>query len=83
MVVTKIPKEDRDQLVRSIQAYFLDERGEEIGDLAAGLLLDFFIKEMGPYVYNQGVRDAKDVLQQKVMNLEEDLDALQRPITNR
>ncbi|WP_257348549.1 DUF2164 domain-containing protein [Pseudalkalibacillus decolorationis] len=76
----KIPKEDRDQMIQNVQVYFIEERGEEIGDLAAGFLLDFFIKEAGPYIYNKGVRDAKDILQQKVVNMEEDIDALQRPI---
>ncbi|WP_261129975.1 DUF2164 domain-containing protein [Bacillus sp. Marseille-Q3570] len=80
MMTLKIPKEEREQLVRNIQGYFIDERGEEIGDLAAGLMLDFFLKEAGPYVYNQGVRDAKKLLQDKIMNVEEDMDALQRPI---
>ncbi|WP_221568081.1 DUF2164 domain-containing protein [Alkalihalobacillus sp. TS-13] len=80
MMTLKIPKEEREQLVRNIQGYFIDERGEEIGDLAAGLMLDFFLKEAGPYVYNQGVRDAKKLLQDKMMNIEEDMDALQRPI---
>ena len=80
MNVVKIPKEDREQLIQGIQGYFMDERGEEIGELAAGFMLDFFLKETGPYLYNQGVMDAKKLLQEKVLNMEEDLDALQRPI---
>jgi uncharacterized protein (DUF2164 family) len=31
---------------------------EEIGDLAAGLLLDFIIENLAPDFYNQGVDDA-------------------------
>lgn len=80
MTVVKIPKEEREQLIQGIQGYFLDEREEEIGELAAGFMLDFFLKEAGPYLYNQGVMDAKKLLQEKVLNMEEDIDALQRPI---
>ncbi|MCF6411205.1 DUF2164 domain-containing protein [Pseudalkalibacillus salsuginis] len=80
MMGLKIPKEERDQLVKNIQGYFIDERGEEIGDLAAGLMLDFILKDVGPYLYNQGVRDAKKLVQEKMFNVEEDMDALQRPI---
>ncbi len=80
MMIIEIPKEEREQLVKNIQGYFMDERGEEIGDLAAGLMLDFFLKEAGPYAYNKGVKDAKKLLQDKMMNMEEDLDALKRPI---
>lgn len=80
MMIVTIPKEEREQLIRSIQGYFIDERGEEIGELAAGLMLDFFLKEAGPYMYNQGIRDAKKLLQDKMMNMEEDMDSLQQPI---
>ncbi|WP_349409761.1 DUF2164 domain-containing protein [Pseudalkalibacillus sp. SCS-8] len=80
MKVIKISKEDREQLIENIQGYFVDERGEEIGELAAGLLLDFFLSEAGPFVYNQGVQDAKRLMFDKMENMGEDLDALQRPI---
>ncbi len=37
----KINKEKRQDMIRTLQAYFSKEREEELGDLAAGLLLDF------------------------------------------
>lgn len=40
---------------------------EEIGNLAAGALLDFFLKEIGPLVYNKAVADAQARLQARVM----------------
>ena len=51
----KVTKEKRDDMVRAIKSFFLTEREEELGDLAAGLILDFIIEELAPEFYNQGV----------------------------
>ncbi|MFG6116538.1 DUF2164 domain-containing protein [Halobacillus sp. MO56] len=78
--MNKMKKEDREQVVASIQEYFELERGEQLGSIAAEQLLDFFMKELGPFMYNQGIRDAKGLVEEKVMNLEEDILALERPV---
>jgi uncharacterized protein (DUF2164 family) len=76
----RLPKEDKDQIIDKLKDYFSSERSEEIGDLAAGNLLDFILKEIGPYFYNQGVKDSKEMLEQKMISLEEDIQSLERPI---
>lgn len=76
----RLPKEIKDQIIYKIKDYFYNERSEEIGDLAAGNLLDFVLKEIGPYFYNQGVKDAKEMFEQKMLSLEEDIQSLERPI---
>ncbi len=65
----QIKGEQRDQLVTEIKQYFLTERDEEIGDLAAGLLLDFFGEKMGPFLYNNGLRDATAYIRDKLEDL--------------
>ena len=32
---------------------------DEIGDLKASLLLDFFVKEVGPSIYNKAIANAQ------------------------
>ncbi len=54
----KISKEKREEMISSIKDYFAEERDEEMGDLAAGLLLDFVVGELAEEFYNQGVYDA-------------------------
>jgi uncharacterized protein (DUF2164 family) len=76
----KIPKEQKMQIISLIQQYFRDERGEEIGDLAAEFLLDFMIKQIGPFIYNQAVEDVQYVFNQRMASLEEDVYALKMPI---
>lgn len=40
------------------------------GNIAAGALLGFFLEEIGPSVYNKGVADAQERLQQRVLELD-------------
>jgi uncharacterized protein (DUF2164 family) len=63
-----------------LQHYFREERDEEIGDLAAEFLLDFMLRQIGPFVYNQAVHDVQAVLNQRLAALDEDQLALQMPI---
>lgn len=44
---------------------------EPIGDLAAGLLLNCFLKELGPLIYNKAIVDAQARMQQSVTILME------------
>ena len=54
----------------SIQRYFSENMDEEIGSLAAGALLGFFLKEIAPVVYNKAVADAQARMQARVMELD-------------
>ena len=65
----KVTKEKRDDMVSAIQNYFLKERGEEIGDLAAGLILEFILEELVPEFYNQGVYDSYKYMQDVIEDL--------------
>jgi uncharacterized protein (DUF2164 family) len=56
--------------ITSIQRYFAENMDEDIGSLAAGALLGFFLKEIGPVVYNKAVADAQARLQAQVMELD-------------
>jgi uncharacterized protein (DUF2164 family) len=46
---------------------------EPIGDLPAGLLLNFFLEEIGPAIYNGAIRDAQARKQQRVADLDGEL----------
>lgn len=66
----KLSKERRKELIAAIKSYFLEHHDEQIGDLKAGLLLDFFMKKLAPPVYNQAIKDAQAYFQQKVEDLD-------------
>ena len=46
---------------------------EPVGQLPAGLLLDFFIEEIGPAIYNKAIADAQTRIQQRTADLEAEL----------
>jgi uncharacterized protein (DUF2164 family) len=65
----KLTKERRDDMVAAIKSYFLREREEKLGDLAAGLVLDFIVEELAPEFYNQGVYDSYKFMGDRVEDL--------------
>lgn len=69
MAIT-LPEETTREVIASIKGYFLDERDEEIGDLQAAFILEFVLKEIGPSIYNQAIRDAQASLQRAVGDLD-------------
>jgi uncharacterized protein (DUF2164 family) len=67
--VFKVTKERRDDLILVIKNYYSQEREEEIGDLAAGLILDFILEKLAPEFYNQGICDAHQYMQDAAEDL--------------
>ncbi|WHY21741.1 DUF2164 domain-containing protein [Paenibacillus sp. G2S3] len=78
----KIQREHKLQITSSIQDYFDTELSSEIGQLASENLLDFMLKELSPYIYNQALADARKVIEHKMISIEEELYALEQPITS-
>ncbi len=60
----------RSRCVASIKRYFVEEIDGEVGDLQAGFLLDFFLKEIAPLVYNGASADAQACFQQHTADLD-------------
>ncbi|HTT66796.1 MAG TPA: DUF2164 domain-containing protein [Gemmatimonadales bacterium] len=58
------------QAVASIRRFFAESWGQEVGDLKAGLLLDYFVREIAPCVYNRAIADAQVYLRDRVADLE-------------
>lgn len=68
-----LPDETKKALITAIKHYFSKERDEEIGELAASFFLDFVLEEIGPSIYNQGIKDAQASLQRTVADLDVNL----------
>jgi uncharacterized protein (DUF2164 family) len=66
----KLSPETTRRLVASIKRYAAENLDEEIGDLKAGLLLDYCLKEIGPSIYNQAIADAQGYFTGRVADLE-------------
>jgi uncharacterized protein (DUF2164 family) len=66
----EISKEARQQAIASIERYFLENRDEKIGNISAGVLLGFFVEEIGPVIYNLAVAQVQERLQMRVMEVD-------------
>lgn len=66
----KLSKDNKKKLIASIQRYFEENMEDDIGDLKADLLLDYFLKEIGPIVYNQAVADAAAFFRERAADLD-------------
>lgn len=64
-----LSKERKNKAIEAIKLYFLKERDEDLGDLAAILILDFMIEAIGPSIYNQGLHDAIAFYQEKAEDI--------------
>jgi uncharacterized protein (DUF2164 family) len=69
----EISKQARAAAIASLQRYFDENMDEPIGELPAGLLLNFFLEEVGPIVYNQAIVEAQARMQQRVSDLSGEL----------
>ncbi|WP_369903146.1 DUF2164 domain-containing protein [Bacillus manliponensis] len=76
----KLTNEQKEKLVENVQQFFIEEGLEEIGRFQAERLIEQMIKELGPYAYNQAIQDARQLVVDKLTNMEEDLYVLEKPI---
>jgi uncharacterized protein (DUF2164 family) len=64
-----LPKPARADAIASIRRYFDENMNEPLGEMPAGLLLNFFLEEIGPAIYNRAVSDAQTRLIQRAGDL--------------
>jgi uncharacterized protein (DUF2164 family) len=66
----KLSQDATQRLQASIKRYVEENLDQDIGDLKAGLFLDFCVKEIGPTIYNQAIADAQAYVQGRLDDLE-------------
>jgi uncharacterized protein (DUF2164 family) len=69
-VKAKVSKENEVKMRESIKRFFSESLDQEIGDLKSGLVLDYFLKDLAPTVYNLAISDAQSYFQQRTADLD-------------
>lgn len=69
----ELSPKDRADALASLKRYLQVNFDEPVGDLKTSTLLDFFVEEIGPAIYNRAIHDAQTRLQQRVMDLDGEL----------
>ncbi len=75
-----LSKEDREIALERIKAHLREETGEEPGDLAAMMTLDWVAEDLAPLFYNAGIGAAQRALLHASDALDADLEASKRPL---
>lgn len=65
----ELSPQTRADAIASLQRYFEENMPEPIGNLPAGLLLNFFMEEIGPLVYNRAIADSQARMAVRVSDL--------------
>jgi len=76
----ELTKENKAEVVTRIQAYFLEELKQDIGQFDAEFLLDFFAKEIGCYFYNQALTDVHALLEKQMESMADTIYDLEKPV---
>jgi uncharacterized protein (DUF2164 family) len=66
----KLSDERREILVAEVQQMFSEEFERDLSAFQADRLIDFFLAQMGPPVYNQAVQDARAFVLTKLEDLD-------------
>jgi uncharacterized protein (DUF2164 family) len=70
-------KEERKEIVDRLQRFFVRELDSEIGQIAAEQLIGFIGETIGPFYYNQGLRDAQALLARQVDTFNDEIYGLE------
>jgi dinuclear metal center YbgI/SA1388 family protein len=66
----ELAKDVKKEAIASIERYFAENMEVKVGNIAAGALLNYFLAELGPVVYNQAIADVQARLQIRVSELD-------------
>jgi uncharacterized protein (DUF2164 family) len=65
----ELAPQDFEQIIPSLQKYFREEFDQELSEMKARFLLEYFQKEIAPNAYNKGVKDAEQYFRTKTEDL--------------
>jgi uncharacterized protein (DUF2164 family) len=79
----RLTDERRARMLRGIRRFFDEKLDQQLGEFAAERILEFFVKELGPPVYNQAIQDARAFLQGKLDDLDVEYYEPEEPYSER
>jgi len=73
-----LKKEERVKAIEDIIAHFATERDEEMDIIGAGALLDAFLQDIAPIIYNKAIEDVRMLLKKQADDAEFELNLLRK-----
>ncbi len=66
---------------KAISQYLEDELDVEIGEFDSEFLVDFITEKFASVYYNQGLEDAKVIIQKKMLDIDDEFYAMEQEVT--
>lgn len=66
----QLSPERKQMVVEDLHRFYRDAFDEDLSAFRAERLLEFFLKALGPPVYNQAIQDARAFMQEKLEDLD-------------
>ena len=79
----RLTDDRRSRTLRSVKKFYAEALDQELSDFTANRILDFFVKELGPPVYNQAIQDARKFLTAKLDDLDVEFYEPDEPLSPR
>ncbi|HJL84732.1 MAG TPA: DUF2164 domain-containing protein [Candidatus Marinimicrobia bacterium] len=76
----KLSKENKVKITQEIQEWFRENLDQEIGNLDAEFLLDFFAEKIGGFFYNEALSDVHSLINERTETLIDEIYILTKPI---
>ena len=65
-----LSKDARTWLTPSLKRFFAEHLDQDLSEMKTAMILDYFLKEIGPLVYNQAIKDAEGFVAERLGDLE-------------
>ncbi|OED36367.1 hypothetical protein AB833_27480 [Chromatiales bacterium (ex Bugula neritina AB1)] len=75
-----LPDDEYDPLIAKVKQYFLSELDRELGQFEARFVIDFFVAELGPRIYNSALVDARAVVETRAELISEAINEIEKDI---
>ncbi len=80
MADIQLSVDEYDPLVAKVKQYFITELDSEIGQFEARFLIDFFVAQLGPRIYNSALLDARAVVDSRVELIAEAISEIEKDV---
>lgn len=78
----ELAEHTKQEVTQRLQDYMMKEHDLELGKFEAEFLMDFFVRELGGYFYNQALADVHSLMQQQFENLADQIYQLAKPVAD-
>ncbi|MFP4054985.1 MAG: DUF2164 domain-containing protein [Phycisphaerae bacterium] len=66
----RLTDERRAAILSGLQELYFDRFDEDLSEFRAEQVLNYFVRSLGPAVYNQAIQDARAFLQERLADLD-------------